>query len=204
MTITRNDDKVWFNTEIKLQQIRDAIVSAHAANRSILVLSHFEDTITRITAMLREAAIAFERFSLFHSSQLCAGQPGQVLVGLVRAFEAPSELNPPSTAAKIEIVVAEHHPMHSKDQELMHRASKLHCETQVTFHSSLDDPLLKHFNGDRLQDLCKRLGMAETECISNHLVTNAIRSAQENIEECVPRDVPTHSAADWFRYNLPK
>lgn len=202
MTITRNDDKVWFNANIKLQEITRVVVSAHEAGRSTLVLSHFEDTITRINALLRAAGIPFERFAMYHSAELCGSSPGRVWVGLVRAFEPPGLQIPSSPKGKLEVLLAEHHPMQSKDQEFIDKAARLPCEVELSFHFSLDDPMLEHFGGQRLQDLCRRLGMAETECISHPTVNTAIRNAQEKIESTVPRDVPAHSPEDWFKYNL--
>jgi preprotein translocase subunit SecA len=203
MTITRHDDRVWFSTEIKLQQLREAIVGAHSANRSILVLSHFEDTITKIGWLLREAGIRFERFSVAHSGEVCFARPGSVWVGLVRAFAPPSALAAsPPIESRIDVVVSEHHPMQSKDEELIKAASKLNCHVDLCFYFSLDDPLLDHVGSTNLQQLMKRLGMSERECISHSMVDRAIRNAQEKIEKTVPRDVPSHSAEDWFKYNL--
>jgi preprotein translocase subunit SecA len=64
---------------------------------------------------------------------------------------------------------------------------------------------MRHFGGgETVQALFRRMGMPANECISHHLVTNAIRRAQEEIESKVPRDVPTQSVEDWFKYNLPE
>jgi preprotein translocase subunit SecA len=199
----RNDDKVWFSTEVKLQQLREAIIAAHSANRSILVLSHFEDTITKIGLLLKEAGIRFERFSVAHSGELCIARPGSVWVGLVRAFEPPSGVAAsPPIESRLDVVVSEHHPMQSKDEELIKAAAKLNCHVDLCFYFSLDDPLLEHVGATNLQPLMKRLGMSETECISHSMVDRAIRNAQEKIEKEVPRDVSSHSPQDWFKYNL--
>ena len=204
MSLTRTDDKVWFSTDIKLQQVRSAVVTAQTAQHNVLVLSHFEHTISHLASLLSEAHIGYERFSSFHSGHLCSAPKGSVWLGLVRAFEPPSRLVTGATATQLEIVVAEHHPMQSKDQELINAAGKLPCEAELSFYFSLDDPLLRHFNAGSLQELVKRLGLSEWECISHPFVTNAIRNAQEKIEKTVPRDVPSHSVEDWFRYNLRK
>ena len=92
--------------------------------------------------------------------------------------------------------------MHSRDQELVQAAGKLPCKPSLTFHFSLDDPLLKFFGNEKIKALMVRLGMDKSESISHQLINNAIRSAQEKIEKKVGKDVPTHSAADWFKYNL--
>ena len=204
MPLTRNEDRVWFNAHVKLQQIRSAIVSAQTVNRNVLVLSHFEETVSRVASLLSEAGIAYERFSSFYSEHVCSTTKPTIWLGLVRAFEPPGSLTLASGPTTLELVVTEHHPLQSKDQELINAAGKLQCEVELSFHFSLDDPLLQHFGGGSLQELMQRLGLSEWECISHHLVTTAIRGAQEKIEKTVPRDVPAHSVEDWFKYNLRK
>jgi preprotein translocase subunit SecA len=202
MPLTRNEDRVWFNTHVRLQQIRSAVVSAQTVNSSVLVLSHFEQTVSQIATLLREAGISYERFTSFHSAHLCHVTKPTIWLGLVRAFEPPSPLLSVSIPGKLDLVVTEHYPLQSKDQELIDAAGRLPCDGELTFHFSLDDPLLQHFGGESLQELMRRLGLSEWECISHHLVTTAIRGAQEKIEKTVSRDVPAHSVEDWFKYNL--
>lgn len=202
MSLTRNEDRIWFSADVKLQQVRSAVVTAQAAHRSVLVLSHFEHTITRVAALMKEAEIVYERFSSFHSGQLCSAANGTLWLGLVRAFEPPISITASSKGTALDVVVTEHHPMQSKDQELIDAARRLSCDVELSFHFSLDDPLIKYFGAGSLQDLVQRLGLSEWECISHPLVTTAISNAQEKIEKTVPRDLPAHSAEDWFKYNL--
>lgn len=102
----------------------------------------------------------------------------------------------------LQIIVAEHHPIGGKDRLLRESVGGLTCSASICFHISLDDPLMKHFGGDRLMTMMKRMGAVEDEPISHRFVTNAIQNAQENIEKKVPRDVATESMEDWFRFNL--
>ena len=61
---------------------------------------------------------------------------------------------------------------------------------------------MTHFGSDTIKALYERLGISKDDCISHHLVTTAIRTAQTKIEDQVGKEVPTHSADDWFKYNL--
>jgi preprotein translocase subunit SecA len=78
------------------------------------------------------------------------------------------------------------------------------CKTTLRFYFSLDDPLMKYFGAEHIKALFERLGIDKRESVEHHLINTAIRSAQEKIESKVGRDVPTVSAEDWFKYNLPK
>ncbi len=203
MSLTLNDDKVWFDSTIKLEQLCRAVAEAHANSRNVVLLSHFESTVSQLTNQLRAAKIRFERFSLFDAANVCVTGPVKLWLGEARAFQAPSALVSSATRTLVEIIVAEHHPLRSRDQAIIDAAGKLTCPAELTFHFSLDDPLMKYFGSTSIQDLFTRLGMPREECISHQLVSTAIRNAQEKIESRTPKDVPTPSIEEWFKYNLP-
>ncbi len=203
MSAKLNDDRVWFDSKTKLEQISRAVSTARLDLRNVVLLSHFESTISYLTDQLRDAGISFERFSLFDAARVCISGPGKVWVGAARAFQAPGALASIAAEILVEIVVAEHHPLRSRDEAIVDAASKLSCPSELTFHFSLDDPLMQYFGSTSIQDLFTPLGIARDECISHNLVSTAIRTAQEKIEERAPKDVLTQSVEDWFRYNLP-
>lgn len=197
-----SEDKVWFDAGRKFQQISNELKAVANSGCTVLVLAHFEATLTALTASLRANAIEYQRFSLFDGSRLCAAGEPIVWVGLAREFSSPSTLSPEASPSRgIQIIVAEHHPKQSRDQAVIDAAKTLPCPSGMCFHFSLDDPLLLHFNGDSIQKLFKRLGIDEDECLSHHLITTALRNAQQKIESETHRDLQTESIEDWFRYN---
>ena len=202
MPVTRNEDKVWFDEARKLEHICSDIADFRSYGRSVLVLSHFESTLASLTSALREKEITHERFSSLNPAELCMSAPGKVWFALAGAFQVANEMNDIREGSGLEIIVAEHHPMHSRDQQVVAAAAKVSCDGQLCFYFSLDDPVMKHFGNERIKTLFERLGIDKNECISHHLINTAIRNAQEKIEKQVGKDVPTHSAADWFKYNL--
>ena len=202
MPVTINADKVWFDEARKLEHICTDISDGQANRRSVLVLSHFESTLVRLTAALRQKGMVYERFSSLNPAELCFSAPGKVWFGSASAFQVAYEMTAAADTTTLEIIVAEHHPMHSRDKSLVDAAAKLSCNAQLCFYFSLDDPVMKQFGAETIKALFERLGIDKNECISHHLINTAIRTAQEKIETQVGRDVPTHSAEDWFRYNL--
>ena len=204
MPVTVNEDKVWFDETRKLEQICNQVSVTHENSRSVLVLSHFESTLASLTTLLESRGIAYERFSSLNPAELCSGAPGKVWCAAARGFRVSSEIPLATQGNTFEIIVTEHHPMHSRDQELVDAAAKLPCQAQLTFYFSLDDPVMKHFGTDHIKALFERLGIDKDECISHQLINNAMRTAQQKIEREVGKDVTTHSAMDWFKYNLPE
>jgi len=204
MTVSMVDDKVWFDEPTKLRQVCNDVAAARLAGRSVLLLSYFGATLSILSTQLREKGIEHDQFSTLNPTELCASAPGKVWLGSALAFQVARTPSSAVSARALEIIVAEHHPMQFRDQQLVDSAKKLACEGQLCFHFSLDDPVMKHFGSETIKALYERLGIPKDECISHHLVTRAIRTAQEKIESQVGRDVPTHSADDWFKYNLKK
>lgn len=204
MPATQIDDKVWFSSERKLIEICNEVRANATDGNSVLVLSHFPSSLSKLTRLLRDRNIQQRNFSTYESAQLCAAPAATVWTGLARAFQAPSVMQTSSgTPTGLKIFIVEHHPLQSKDQELLETAAKLLGQVELCFHFSLDDPLLLHFNGESIQTLFKRMGIDESECLSHHLITTAIRGAQEKIESQMMRDLQAESIEDWFKYNLP-
>jgi preprotein translocase subunit SecA len=196
------DDKVWFDEITKLRQVCNDVAAAQLAGRSVLLLSYFGATLSLLSAQLREKGIEHDQFSTLNPAELCASAPGKVWLGSALAFQVAQAASSSLAGKSLEIIVAEHHPMQSRDQQVIDSAKRLACEGHLCFHFSLDDPVMKHFGSETIKALYARLGIPKDECVSHHLVTRAIRTAQEKIESQVGRDVPTHSADDWFKYNL--
>lgn len=214
------DDRVWFDAAHKVREICREIQISSEAGQRVLLLAHFAATLAAVEAQLCETGIPHERFTAFDFDQLCAGPPvidsgtentaspipgsGRVWLGLARSFQAA---NAPARqiagAPTIRIIIAEHHPRHTPDLQIVEAAAKLRCESQISFHISLDDPLLQHFGGASLRPLLEKLGLGEGECISHPLITRAIRGAQQKIDKTVQRELPVESIGDWFKYNLP-
>jgi len=203
MPVSMVDDKVWFDETTKLQQVCNDVADARLNGHSVLLLSYFEATLSRLSSLLQEKGISHDRFSAFNPAELCASSPGKVWVGSALSLNVGQATSPAVAGGILEIIVAEHHPMQSRDQQIVDSAKRLACDGHLCFHFSLDDPLMRHFGSETIKALYERLGIPKDECISHHLVTRAIRTAQEKIESTVGRDVPTNSAEDWFMYNLP-
>ncbi|HWN09658.1 MAG TPA: hypothetical protein VNO50_10380 [Pyrinomonadaceae bacterium] len=203
MPLTINDDKVWYDEARKLEQICLHVSDVSNRGQSLLLLSHFESALGFLSRVLREKGIEHERSAL-NLAELGAGRPAKVWLSHARAFSTAIQLTSTDEKSSLDIIVAEHHPMHSRDRELIASAADLDCDASLTFYFSLDDPLMKYFGSDSIKTLFQRLGMAQDECISHPLVSKAIRQAQEKIEQTVGRDLAAQSAEDWFKYNLPK
>jgi hypothetical protein len=96
------------------------------------------------------------------------------------------------------IIFAEHHPMRTKEQEAF---SQWHLSEAIV-HSAMDEPLFKHFGGDKIIGMMKQLGMKEDSMIEHKMISNAIENAQEKIEKKVITEQNTSSQQEWIERNL--
>src|SRR5712675_1279569 len=91
------------------------------------------------------------------------------------------------------VIFAEHHPLRKKEQDAF---SQWHLNEAVV-HSALDEPLFKHFGGDKIIQMMKQLGMKEDSMIEHKMISNAIENAQEKIEKKVITEQPASSQQEW-------
>lgn len=98
-----------------------------------------------------------------------------------------------------ELIFLEHYPLFKKEQELF-RSSKA---AAITVLSSMEDPLLKKFGGNRISFLMKRLGINEEEAISHTLITSSIINVQQKLDKQINSELLASSAEEWFNKNRP-
>lgn len=201
MALTINDDKVWYDEARKLEQLCLRVSDVCNSGQSLLLLSHFESGLDSIARLLREKGTGHKRSPL-NIAELDASGQAKVWLSHARTFHTENKMTSATAKVSLEIIVAEHHPMQTRDQEVINTAASLECDATLTFYFSLDDPLMKYFGSDSIKTLFQRLGMEQDECISHPLVTRSIRQAQEKIESKVGKDLAAQSAEDWFKYNL--
>jgi preprotein translocase subunit SecA len=66
---------------------------------------------------------------------------------------------------------------------------------------SLDEPLFQLFDGPKLIDMMKRMGMTENEEIEHSMVSRSIQRAQEKIAEKISTNRRAASQNEWFELN---
>ncbi|HET6996683.1 MAG TPA: hypothetical protein VFI06_16930 [Chitinophagaceae bacterium] len=107
------------------------------------------------------------------------------------------QVNGPEIAGR-KIIFAEHYPLPGKEQDAFGRW-KL---KEVIVHSAMDEPLFKHFGGDKIIEMMKQLGMKEDGMIMHKMISQAIMNAQEKIEKKVVTETPANSQEEWLQRNL--
>lgn len=93
-----------------------------------------------------------------------------------------------------QLVFIEHHPLRQEEQDKFAALGL----TEALVYSALDEPLFRHFGGDRITELMHKMGFKETEAIEHSMVTASIQKAQEKIAGKVLVSGNARSQDDWF------
>jgi hypothetical protein len=92
------------------------------------------------------------------------------------------------------LVLLEHHPSFKTESE---QFIKLNIPELVVY-SSLDEPLLGIFGGERIISLMQQLGMSANEQIQHSMVSRSIKNAQEKIDKKNILPLSAISQHDWL------
>jgi preprotein translocase subunit SecA len=169
-------DCVWRSDAARLRGVcREAGEFAAEGVSSVLVVALSAAALDRFEAALADyaplrATSVFERDALRER----LGRAGTVSVALPGALAPEAS---PVADARVEILVAGRHDRRVADDAIVRFAESIAGAGFVTFHLSLDDPLLAAHVGD-LGPMLDKLGMTDDEPISHAFVSRAIEKAQ--------------------------
>jgi hypothetical protein len=182
-------DRIWLTTDAKFAGLAKEVEErSRSETAAILVVAHFPDVLARLNQL---------------ASQQTSGVPVKAVVAGNLDTALAARLNLVSSAL-IDIIVGERHPMPSADDDLEEFAQELPCRCRLSHHVSLEDPVMKIFGGEWLQNTLTKLGMTEDEAIESQMVSRRIRQAQKKIEGGAYGSFDAESAAQWLEQNCPE
>lgn len=171
----RGDDSVWLDTDARVRGIVREAGRHSEKGRSVLVVALVLGALDELAAALAplramRCADQFERDALRRHLQ----EPGAVAVVLPGALPTDA---PIAGDVPLEMIVCGRNDRRRADEAIARVADILSPDARVTFHLSLDDPLITRFD-PRIKGIIEKLGMGEDEAIQHSMVTRAIEQAQ--------------------------
>jgi preprotein translocase subunit SecA len=203
-------DKIWLTDQARRFAILgDLLHFMHA--QPVLLLVHFSRDLSELEEELTQRSIPFDRLpnridARDFQRQLDQGQEPRVFVGLAKALEPGSmESEVIDGREPVAIMILGRHFLRQYDDRVLEFAKKLGRRCETTFHLSLEDPLLKQFSGEWIQQVLRKLGMKESEAIESKLVQRRLILAQQKIAGQVGEvRGEANSAEEWLQKYLPK
>ncbi|MBL7829272.1 MAG: preprotein translocase subunit SecA [Saprospiraceae bacterium] len=191
-SIVRKDeeDLVYKTAREKYNAVIDDIIKLRNAGRPILVgttsveisellsrllkLKGIDHNVLNAKQHQREAEIVAE-----------AGQAGKVTIATNMAGRGTDiKLGPGvKEAGGLAIIGTERHESRRVDRQLRGRAGRQGDPGSSQFYVSLEDPLMRLFQSDRIAGLMDKLGHKDGDVIQHSMVTNSIERAQKKVEE---------------------
>lgn len=197
-------DRIWLTQEaMRLGLLKELL----AQTRPTLVVAHFPATLKRVCADLEAAGetvtILGPTLGAKQLDELAAQHQERRLYAVVARQLQAGE--PPAaderTPSLLEIFVAERHFLRTYDDDVQQFAESLKHRCHVTYHLSLQDPLLRQFAGESVVRMLSLVGMSDQDAIESELVTRRIRSTQDAFAKRVEVDRATDNAEDWLLAN---
>lgn len=179
-------DQIWLTHDAKINGIRKQLAEPRSPSvEAILLVAHFDDLLDQLERIEES----------FQGETPIKAVPASNLNDALA-----SSLNMDSSA-KLELIVAERHPLPTGDQLLVDFADKLPCGVRLSHHLSLDDTIVVHLLGDSVSRLVSMLGADEHEAITSSMVTKRLQMAQKKMAQRVKGNRQAHSAAQWLEIN---
>lgn len=149
---------------------QEAILEQVRTNSETLILTWFEESHEQVQNLLQSNNLQAE-------------------------INLPREIAAHNLSGKA-VLFFEHYPLINKEKGLL---EKLQLKEAV-FYSALDEPLFKHFGGDRIISMMEKLGLSENEAIEHTMITTSIKNAQEKISKSVTNDhTPGHKPTGFLK-----
>ena len=203
-------DLIWYDERALLVSLPTQVQHVRNSGGTALVTSHFTDELGAVVQTLQQAGIPFEVWppprTVEATLHLLRQPTSNVLLVPAQELPRPTREDFNQSAEEdpcpVSILVLNHHPMADEDEKVLEFATGI-AVADVTFLTSLDHPLFRHFGGANVQELLKTLGMDANEVIQSPIVDRQVKRAQRHLSRKVQDPRPAESAEEWFEKNLP-
>ena len=163
----------------------------------VLNAKHHEREAEIVSLAGRKGAVTIATNMAGRGTDIVLGGSAEVLAKKVAASEngpefeeAIARFKPQCEKEKAEVIAAgglyiigtERHESRRIDNQLRGRSGRQGDPGESRFYLSLEDNLMRIFNGERIQKIMTMLNIPEDEPITHKMVTNAIEGAQRKVE----------------------
>ncbi len=200
-------DRIWLTRPARCRGLCRELLEHLSNAQPVLLLAHFPATLTEMQRELSGHGVPYNLASQPISTKevnRLANQGAERLVHLFLVKQLQSDPFPARAAEEeglVGILVAERHFLRSCDEAVVSFAETLEKRCHVTYHCSLDDPLMKVFAGEWVKGFLQRLGMDESSPIESAMVARRVRDAQKKFAAGAEDRCDADSAENWLRSN---
>jgi preprotein translocase subunit SecA len=190
--ISRKDqeDLVYKTAREKYNAVIDEVARLREAGRPILVGTTSVEISELLSRMLKMRGIDHNVLNAKQHQREAeivteAGKAGKVTIATNMAGRGTDiKLGPGvKEAGGLAIIGTERHESRRVDRQLRGRAGRQGDPGTSQFYVSLEDPLMRLFQSDRIAGLMDKMGHKDGDVIQHSMVTKSIERAQKKVEE---------------------
>lgn len=182
-------DVIYKNQKAKYHAVCNEIEELHKKKIPALVGTISIENSELLSGLLKKRGVPHQVLNAKHHEReaeivALAGQPGAVTIATNMAGRGTDIVLGPGVAEMggLHIIGTERHESRRIDNQLRGRAGRQGDPGFSRFYLSLEDDLLRIFQGERIKSLMERFDMDENEPIESKLVSKAIENAQKKVE----------------------
>ncbi len=183
-----DDDRFWQLDRARMAGIRRQLeVEVAQESVAVLLVAHFPKVHEDLQTIAREAS---------------SGRVRAVLVD--ELHQAAATTRHLDEEDQLDIIVADRHPLISRDQIPLVFAKHLECRCRYWPHYSGQNPMVSYALGANYEVVLAHLGVAEEDFLQSRMVNQRVRRGQQRVARLANGDTPTHSVQEWMDVNCPK
>ena len=182
-------DAIYKTKRGKIRAVVREVKRRHATGQPILIGTTSIEQSEELSHYLKKEGIVHNVLNAkYHEKEAMivaqAGQKGQVTIATNMAGRGTDIVLGDGVAelGGLAIIGTERHESRRIDHQLRGRAGRQGDPGSSQFFLSLDDDLLRIFGGDNIKKFMEKMGLDEDEEIKSKMVSNAIRKAQQRVE----------------------
>lgn len=184
-----HQDVIYKNEKGKYNAVCNAIEELYKLKRPVLVGTISIEKSEHLSAMLKKRGIPHNVLNAKQHEREAeivanAGQPGSITIATNMAGRGTDIVLGPGVAAMggLHIIGTERHESRRIDNQLRGRAARQGDPGSSHFYLSLEDDLLRIFQGEKIKGYMERFKMDENEPIEHGMISRAIENAQKKVE----------------------
>jgi len=189
MTRLDHQDMIYKNTKGKYQAVVEELKKCHELKQPVLVGTISIEKSEYLSGLLKKAGVPHNVLNAKQHEREAeivanAGQSGAITIATNMAGRGTDIVLGPGVAALggLHIIGTERHESRRIDNQLRGRAGRQGDPGSSRFYLSLEDDLLRIFQGEKIKSYMDRFNMEEDVPIESKLITRAIENAQKKVE----------------------
>jgi len=182
-------DVVYKTEKAKYNAICEDVATLHKEQRPVLVGTISIEKSEYLSELLKKRGVKHDVLNAKHHEREAeivagAGQPGAVTIATNMAGRGTDIVLGEGVSEKggLHIIGTERHESRRIDNQLRGRAGRQGDPGSSRFYLSLEDNLLRIFQGDKIKGYMDRFKMEEDVPIEHKLISRAIENAQKKVE----------------------